>query len=104
MAMPSLEVLGTVRADGTLELDEKLTVSAGRVKVRVGTARVRLMGGVPVSGVMQPPGAGRGKSAVVTPAWSLPKFQAQRSPISPWRVSPAYQASPQGLVIASFIS
>ena len=35
MAMPNLEVLGTVRADGTLELDEKLNVSPGRVKVRV---------------------------------------------------------------------
>ncbi len=35
MATPSLEVLGTVRADGTLELDEKLSVSPGRVKVRV---------------------------------------------------------------------
>ena len=29
------EVLGTVRADGTLELDEKLGVPPGRVKVRV---------------------------------------------------------------------
>lgn len=35
MAMPTLEVLGTVRADGTLELDEKLKVPPGRVKVRV---------------------------------------------------------------------
>jgi hypothetical protein len=35
MTMPSLEVLGTVRADGTLELDEKLNVPPGRVKVRV---------------------------------------------------------------------
>src|SRR5438034_11214436 len=31
----SLEVLGTVRPDGTLELDQKLTVPPGRVKVRV---------------------------------------------------------------------
>ncbi len=35
MAMPSLEELGTVRADGTLELDEKLNVTPGRVKVRI---------------------------------------------------------------------
>jgi hypothetical protein len=35
MAATSLEVLGTVRPDGTLELDQKLTVPAGRVKVRV---------------------------------------------------------------------
>ena len=35
MTMPSLEVLGRVRADGTLELDEKLNVPPGRVKVRV---------------------------------------------------------------------
>jgi hypothetical protein len=35
MPLPSLEVLGTVRADGTLELDEKLNVPPGRVKVRV---------------------------------------------------------------------
>jgi hypothetical protein len=35
MAVSSLEVLGTVRADGTLELDEKLNVPPGRVKVRV---------------------------------------------------------------------
>src|SRR5262249_28067598 len=35
MAMPSLEVLGTVRVDGTLELDEKLNLPPGRVKVRV---------------------------------------------------------------------
>ncbi len=31
----SLEMLGTVRADGTLELDEKLSVPPGRVKVRL---------------------------------------------------------------------
>jgi hypothetical protein len=30
-----LETLGTVRADGTLELDQKVTVPPGRVKVRV---------------------------------------------------------------------
>jgi hypothetical protein len=35
MATTSLEVLGTVHADGTLELDQKLTVPPGRVKVRV---------------------------------------------------------------------
>ncbi|HWG43480.1 MAG TPA: hypothetical protein VN688_11895 [Gemmataceae bacterium] len=35
MAMSNLEVLGTVRADGTLELDEKLNVSPDRVRVRV---------------------------------------------------------------------
>lgn len=35
MTMPSLEVLGTIRADGSLELDEKLNVPPGRVKVRV---------------------------------------------------------------------
>jgi hypothetical protein len=34
--MPTrLEVLGTVRPDGTLELDQKLAVPPGRVKVRV---------------------------------------------------------------------
>jgi hypothetical protein len=35
MVATSLEVLGTVRPDGTLELDERLNVSPGRVKVRV---------------------------------------------------------------------
>jgi hypothetical protein len=35
MPAMSLEVLGTVRPDGTLELDKKLDVSPGRVKVRV---------------------------------------------------------------------
>lgn len=35
MAMPTLEVLGTVRADGTLARDEKLNVPPGRVKARV---------------------------------------------------------------------
>jgi len=35
MTATSLEVLGTVRADGTLELDQKLTIPPGRVKVRV---------------------------------------------------------------------
>lgn len=35
MTLPSLEVLGTVRADGSLELDEKLNLPPGRVKVRV---------------------------------------------------------------------
>jgi hypothetical protein len=35
MVTTSLEVLGTVRPDGTLELDERLNVSPGRVKVRV---------------------------------------------------------------------
>lgn len=35
MATTILETLGTVRPDGTLELDQKVTVFAGRVKVRV---------------------------------------------------------------------
>ena len=35
MAAPSREVLGTIRADGSLELDEKLSLPPGRVKVRV---------------------------------------------------------------------
>jgi len=35
MATTILETLGTVRPDGTLELDQKVTVPAGRVKVRV---------------------------------------------------------------------
>jgi len=35
MPATNLEILGTVRADGTLELDQKLTVPPGRVKVRV---------------------------------------------------------------------
>lgn len=35
MAIPALEMLGTIRADGTLELDEKLNVPPGRVKVRI---------------------------------------------------------------------
>ena len=35
MATTILETLGTVTADGTLELDQKLTVAVGRVKVRV---------------------------------------------------------------------
>jgi hypothetical protein len=38
MTLPSLEVLGTVRTDGTLELDEKLSLPPGRVKVRVEAA------------------------------------------------------------------
>lgn len=38
MAMSSLEVLGTVRADGTLELDEKRSLPPGRVKVRLDPA------------------------------------------------------------------
>jgi hypothetical protein len=40
MTMRSLEVLGTVRPDGTLELDQKLTVAPGRVKVRVESIEV----------------------------------------------------------------
>ena len=40
MAVPTLELLGTVRPDGTLELDQKLTVPPGRVKVRVESADV----------------------------------------------------------------
>jgi hypothetical protein len=35
MATTSLEVMGSVRPDGTLELDQKLSVPPGRVKVRV---------------------------------------------------------------------
>jgi hypothetical protein len=35
MALTILETLGTVRPDGTLELDQKVTVPPGRVKVRV---------------------------------------------------------------------
>ncbi len=35
MATTILETLGTIRSDGTLELDQKLTVGPGRVKVRV---------------------------------------------------------------------
>lgn len=35
MIVSNLEVMGTVRADGTLELDERLDVPPGRVKVRV---------------------------------------------------------------------
>ena len=35
MATTILETLGTVRPDGTLDLDQKVTVAPGRVKVRV---------------------------------------------------------------------
>lgn len=35
MATTILETLGTVSADGTLKLDQKVTVTPGRVKVRV---------------------------------------------------------------------
>ncbi len=35
MATTVLETLGTVTADGTLKLDQKVTVSPGRVKVRL---------------------------------------------------------------------
>ena len=35
MATTNLELLGTVRSDGTLDLDQKVTVPPGRVKVRV---------------------------------------------------------------------
>jgi hypothetical protein len=35
MATTILEMLGTVRPDGTLELDEKVDVPPGRVRVRV---------------------------------------------------------------------
>ncbi|HEX5270765.1 MAG TPA: hypothetical protein VFW33_09775 [Gemmataceae bacterium] len=35
MQLAMTEVLGTVRPDGTLELDRKLDVPAGRVRVRV---------------------------------------------------------------------
>jgi hypothetical protein len=40
MSVPTLELLGTVRPDGTLELDQRLTVPPGRVKVRVESADV----------------------------------------------------------------
>ena len=36
MATTVLETLGTVTADGTLKLDQKVTVSPGRVKVAAG--------------------------------------------------------------------
>lgn len=35
MATTVLEMLGTVRADGTLDLDHKVSVPPGRVRVRV---------------------------------------------------------------------
>jgi hypothetical protein len=35
MATISVETLGTIRADGTLELDGKVNVPPGRVRVRV---------------------------------------------------------------------
>lgn len=35
MATIMLETLGTVRTDGTLDLDQRVTMAAGRVKVRV---------------------------------------------------------------------
>jgi hypothetical protein len=35
MATTILEMLGTVRSDGTLDLDHKVTVAPGRVKIRV---------------------------------------------------------------------
>jgi hypothetical protein len=35
MSAPVMDVLGTVHADGTLELDQKLSVPPGRVRVRV---------------------------------------------------------------------
>lgn len=35
MATTILETLGTVRPDGTLDLDQKVTIAPGRVKVRV---------------------------------------------------------------------
>jgi hypothetical protein len=35
MATTILETFGVIRPDGTLELDEKMTVPPGRVKVRV---------------------------------------------------------------------
>jgi hypothetical protein len=51
MAMPSLEVLGTVRVDGTLELDEKLNLPPGRVKVRVEAAPE--VGAKPAEGLVE---------------------------------------------------
>lgn len=35
MSITVLEMLGTIRPDGTLDLDQKVTVAPGRVKVRV---------------------------------------------------------------------
>jgi len=35
MATTALEMLGTVRSDGTLDLDHKVPVPPGRVRVRV---------------------------------------------------------------------
>ena len=35
MSTTILEMLGTVRSDGTLDLDQKVTVAPGRVKVRL---------------------------------------------------------------------
>lgn len=35
MTTTILETLGTIRPDGTLELDQKVTIPAGRVKLRV---------------------------------------------------------------------
>lgn len=40
MATTILEMLGIVRPDGTLELDQKLAVPPGRVKVRVESVEV----------------------------------------------------------------
>ncbi len=40
MATTILETLGTVRPDGTLDLDQKVTVVPGRVKVRVESVEV----------------------------------------------------------------
>ncbi len=40
MATTILETFGTVRSDGTLVMDEKLTVAPGRVKVRVETMNI----------------------------------------------------------------
>ena len=50
MSATSLEVLGTVRPEGTLELDEKLTVPPGRVRVRVESVRAPLQ---PAEGLVE---------------------------------------------------
>jgi len=40
MATTVLEMLGTVRSDGTLDLDHKVPVPPGRVRVRVETVEL----------------------------------------------------------------
>jgi hypothetical protein len=43
--MNTVEVLGTVGPDGTLQLDEKLNVPPGRVRVRVETVPAETLSG-----------------------------------------------------------